>query len=345
MTKQKKILIAPLNWGLGHATRCIPIIDELLRQGADVMLASDGDALQLLKSEYPQLKTYQLPAYNIRYPFENMVLSMGSQMPKILRGGIKEYFWLKDFLKTNPVDIVISDNRFGFFNKNVKSIFMTHQLNIQAPLSGIVDRVNYFFINKFDICWVPDYDGEPNLAGVLSHGGVAEKIKVQYLGALSRMKKLDFPKHYKAIFVLSGPEPQRTFFEKKIIEQLTHLTKNLDARSQYILVRGITQPTNVLTENKNIEIHNYLTTNILNEKIASSEVLFARSGYSTVMDIASMNSRAVLVPTPGQTEQEYLANILMKNNSVFTQKQSDFNISESLVAVQSVKGFNNFFAQ
>jgi Glycosyltransferase family 28 C-terminal domain len=353
LAKQKKILIAPLNWGLGHATRCMPIINELLVQGADVQLASDGVALDLSKKEYPQLLCHELPSYDIRYPFDSMVLSMAAQSPKILRGCVKEHIWLKKFLQNNKIDIVISDNRFGFFNKNVKSIFMTHQLNIQAPFRPIVDFINAFFIKKFNECWIPDFDGEPNIAGSLSHGGLANSLIVKYLGSLSRMKKLKVEKKYKAIFVLSGPEPQRTIFEKKILEQLSRLEIETEAspptpstrggqRPQYILIKGQPNSTQSIEKYKNIEIHNFMTASDLNIKILESEVLVARSGYSTIMDLVNLGSPAVLIPTPGQTEQEYLADNLMQKGVFYTQKQADLDITRALEAVKKYPGFGIF---
>lgn len=355
MTQSKKILIAPLNWGLGHATRCIPIIDELLRQGAEVILASDGAALELLKKEYPHLPCHTLPAYNIRYPFESMLLSMAFQMPKILRGCIKEHFWLNNFLKKNKIDIVISDNRFGFYNKKVKSIFMTHQINIAAPFQTIVNKINHYFIKRFDICWIPDFENAPNLAGKLSHFEGVNALKTQYLGALSRMKKYVVEKKYKAIFVLSGPEPQRSILEKKIIEQLQKEDNSLDASPQprfildvvpsFLLIRGVTIKDDFNFNYKNIEIHNYLTTKDLNQKILESEVMVARSGYSTIMDLVNLGMKAILIPTPGQTEQEYLATELMKKHIFYSQTQGEFNLESALIEVKNCTGFVNFFSK
>jgi uncharacterized protein (TIGR00661 family) len=340
LIKTKKILVAPLNWGLGHATRCIPIIHALQEQGATVFLASDGSALDLLKKEFPDLPTFELPAYNVRYIFPNMVLSMALQMPKILRGVFSEYFWLKRFIKTHGIDIVISDNRYGLYNKAAYSVFMTHQVNIKAPMSFVVNAINRFFIKKFDICWIPDFEDAPNLAGVLAHGGLVKKLKVQYLGALSRMKKEEFAKRYDGIFVLSGPEPQRTILEGKILMQL----KNADLASyKFALIRGVTDGKKLENNAQNLEIHNYLTTKTLNKKILESTILIARSGYSTIMDLAALGTKAILIPTPGQTEQEYLADELTTQKIFFTQKQENLDLEKALVAVKSYEGFGNLY--
>ena len=345
MTKPKKVLIAPLNWGLGHATRCIPLINEFQRQGAEVILASDGAALQLLKSEYPHLTCHELPPYDIRYPFDSMVLSIMVQMPKILRGCVNEHIWLNNFLKKNKVDVVISDNRFGFYNKQVHSIFMTHQINILTPFQTIVNQINHYFIKKFDACWIPDYENPPTLAGKLSHPTSKNTLQVTYIGALSRLKKQAVEKKYKAIFVLSGPEPQRTKLEKIILQQLQSqvLSSQNELQDQYCLVRGVTTK-DVLDDNyKNIDIHNYLTTKDLNQKIAESEFMVARSGYSTIMDLAALGMNALLIPTPGQTEQEYLAYELMRNKVFYSQTQAEMDLQQAFTEMKNYRGYVNFF--
>lgn len=342
MIKSKKVLIAPLNWGLGHATRCIPIIQAFEQQGATVFLASDGAALQLLKKEFPKLPAFELPAYDVRYIFPNMVLSMAVQMPKILRGVWQEHFWLKRFIKTNDIDIVISDNRYGFYNKAVYNIFMTHQINIQAPFSFLVNAINRFCIKKFDVCWIPDFENVPNLAGTLSHGGLVKSLNVQYLGVLSRMEKKDIVSRHDAIIVLSGPEPQRTILEHKILFQLKneHFSK-----SSFVLVRGVTDDKNIDFALKNLEIHNYLTTDDLNKKILESEIMIARSGYSTLMDLVSLGVKALLIPTPGQTEQEYLAKQLEQQKLFFTQTQKNLDLKTALEKAKDYKGFGNLFVK
>jgi UDP-N-acetylglucosamine transferase subunit ALG13 len=354
---QKKILVAPLNWGLGHATRCIPIIEELLHQGAEVILASDGEAYQLLKREFPNLEIHLLPAYNIHYPPStrgSMVLSMAYQMPKILRGALMEHFWLKNFLKNTPVGAVIADNRYGFFSRKTRSVFMTHQVNILMPFpffQTLVNAVNHFFIKKFDVCWIPDFEFEPNLAGVLSHGHFPKNLKIKYLGILSRFAKKDSHKvgevsnlpdltakspKYRAAIILSGPEPQRSILEEKIRLQLALVTTEL---APFLLIRGTLKPYNANEPIPNLEIHDLLTSGILKQKMSESAVVICRSGYSSIMDLVALQKPAILIPTTGQTEQEYLATELMRQNQFFSISQDQFDLMSSLNAYQK---FNNF---
>ena len=390
--KKKTVIVAPLNWGLGHATRCIPIIDALQEAGATVILASDGGALALLQREFPHLRAVELPAYDIRYPFRSMLLSMAVQGHKILRGCLLEYFWLKNFLKNEDIDAVISDNRFGFFSRKTHSIFMTHQVQILMPirfLQPFVNAVNHFFIRRFDALWIPDVASEQNLASDLAHGFFVEKLSkkltINYLGTLSRMKNFTAELKYRAIIVLSGPEPQRTFLEEKIFNQLEKIISDKKeipqllrhlamTSSQFCLVRGIGVERkrlgnfesflNVcrafisakkLTHQKaavekkewihEIEIHNILTGKELNQKIMESEVVICRSGYSSLMDLLVLQKKALLIPTVGQTEQEYLADELARQNRFVSQHQDALDLPKAFAELPQTTGFADFLQE
>jgi UDP-N-acetylglucosamine transferase subunit ALG13 len=356
LTEKKTVIVAPLNWGLGHATRCIPIIEALERVGVTVILASDGGALDLLKREFPHLRALELPAYNIRYPFRSMLLSIGIQGHKILRGGILEYFYLKKLLKTEKIDAVISDNRFGFFNRAVKSVFMTHQVQILMPFSFLqpfINAVNHFFIRRFDALWIPDKVGENNLAGDLAHGKfvdvLSKKLPIQYLGTLSRMSYFSTEQKYRAIIVLSGPEPQRTLLEKKLLVQLETLilTPKLPPQypSDFCFVRGVAHHVTHFGRQANIEFHDVLTTTNLNQKIMESEVVICRSGYSSLMDLVALQKRALLIPTEGQTEQEYLADTLARQNRFVCQAQNALNLEKALSELPQTIGFTDFLQE
>jgi spore coat polysaccharide biosynthesis predicted glycosyltransferase SpsG len=359
LTEKKTVIVASLNWGLGHATRCIPIIEALQAEGATVILASDGGALDLLKREFPHLRALELPAYNIRYPFRSMVLSIAVQGHKILRGAVLEYFWLKKLIKKEKIDAVISDNRFGFFNRGVTSIFMTHQVQILMPirfLQPFVNAVNHFFIRRFDALWIPDNVGDKNLAGDLAHGTFVEKLSkkltINYLGTLSRMKYFSTEIKYRAIIVLSGPEPQRTILEKKILIQmekifLTQKKGTPQYKSAFCLVRGVVNqqlPVKIKGQ-ENIEVHNVLTTNDLNQKIMESDAVICRSGHSSLMDLVALQKHALLIPTPGQTEQEYLGHELARQNRFLCQQQDSLNLEKALSELPQTTGFTDFLQE
>jgi len=323
----KNILVAVLNWGLGHATRCIPIIDELERQGAHVILASDGDALLLLQQKYPHLKTIELPAYNIHYKGNNMFLNIAPQIPKILKAIRLERKKLDSIIKEHKITTIISDNRYGMYHKDVYSIFVTHQLNIQVPsklLGTIVAKCNHYFIQKYDECWVPDTPTEPSLAGILSHQ--AKLKNVHYIGALSRMSltaKIAFKREL--IVILSGPEPQRTYWEEQIIEQAQQLPFDC------LIVGGKPKTQEKKQLAANVDWQSFMNEKELQAAILESKVVVARSGYSTIMDLVALEcDRVLLVPTPGQTEQEYLAKRFAEMGIFACQTQENFSLAKGV---------------
>ncbi len=321
-----KILIAPLNWGLGHATRCIPIIRELIEQGADVFIGSDGAALKLLREEFPHLTHLELPAYNIHYKTSNMFFNMATQLPGIWGAIRQEHSVLSDLYKKYQFSAIISDNRFGCFHPKVHSIFLTHQVNIKTPFIFTNKIINYFnhrFIKKFNTCWVPDFEKGHRISGELSNGN----IKKEFIGNLSRFKHKTLTKKYDAAIVLSGPEPQRTFLEEEILNQI----KNINL--SFILIKGKVETSAIRTEN-NVDIISYMTSTDLNQVFLESRFVIARSGYSTIMDLAKTKNPALLIPTPGQTEQEYLADYYSNQNIFITQKQGALNISKALDLLQ-----------
>lgn len=346
MSKPKKILIAPLGWGLGHATRCIPIIRELQKQGANILLASDGRALLLLKQEFPQLPSFELPSYDVTYSSKNMVWNIGMQFPKILQAIWLEHRTVRQLANREDIDGIISDNRFGCFMGDRKCVFITHQVNIQLPfflLNKIANYFNHLIINKFQACWIPDTEAEPNLAGLLSHNPPYFLMKkTRYIGALSRMEKSDsiIEQRYDAIAVLSGPEPQRTELEQAIIAQAAQIPE-----IHFLIVQGKPEAQqNVASfQSKNIEMIASMTGKELNQAIYSSGIFIGRSGYSTVMDLAKLGKQAILIPTPGQTEQEYLAKKLQTENQIFTQQQQELNLREGLAAASNHTGFRGDF--
>ncbi len=335
-TKTKRVLVAPLNWGLGHATRCMPIINELLRQDIEVIIASDGTALELLKKEYPTLKYLKLPAYKVTYGLGNMVWNIGKQIPKIGFAILSEWFVLQRLIKKYDIDVVISDNRYGCWSWKIPTIIMTHQVNIKIPirwLESIVNVSNHLALRFFDTIWIPDFRNEPSLAGDLSHGFSLTKVK--YIGVLSRMKKMEVKQDFDIGIILSGPEPQRTFLEEKLVKQIEFIHQNIDNEISFLLVKGKTD-SEEFKQSENLEIYGYLTAEILNKKMMACEVIVARSGYSTLMDLVKMNKKVAFIPTPGQTEQEYLVKNL-ENQGIYWKSQKDFELEEVIEKIGDLK--------
>ena len=329
ITSQKhRILIAPLEWGLGHATRCIPIINELLAQHCEVFIAAEGATFYLLKEEFPALNFLPLMGYRMKYSRKKYFLpwKLLSQFPKIAFTINKEHQWLKKIVKENKIDAVISDNRFGMYHKKVPSVYITHQLLIKTGNSfteKIAQRIHYYFIKKYNECWVPDFEVN-GLAGDLSH---PQKLpgKIKYIGALSRFKLNSVEKKYDLLVSISGPEPQRTIFEDQVLKELSTYG------GKVLFIRGLPENNETLkNENTLLEIKNHLSAEQLNEAIPASAMVISRCGYTTIMDLVKLQKKAILVPTPGQTEQEYLAKYLMENKMFYTINQKDFVLPNAL---------------
>lgn len=347
MDNRKRILVAPLNWGLGHATRCIPIIRGLLDHDLEPIIASDGDALALLKKEFPQLSFVEFPSYNIQYAekAKYFKLKMLWDTPKILKAIAAENRQTRQLVECLGICGIISDNRLGVSCKKVPCVFITHQLNVlTGTTTWFSSQVHQRIIKKFDECWVPDVKGEPNLSGRLGHL-TRDKPAIKYIGALSRLNTLDEEKIYDLMVLISGPEPQRSMLETKVLKQLSGYA------GEVIFIRGKIEAQQEITRKDRILIYNYMNTEQLEKAFNQSELVLSRSGYTTVLDLAKLGKRAFFIPTPGQYEQEYLAKRLEKQRLVPYCKQEDFDIEmlervsdfKGLSAVDSELNLNSFF--
>jgi UDP-N-acetylglucosamine:LPS N-acetylglucosamine transferase len=332
---QKRLLVAPLDWGLGHATRCIPLINKFLTEGFTVVIAADGPIANLLKEAFPNTVILRLPGYEVTYPEGQRGLrrSLLGQWPRVSKAIKMEQKWLANLLATEHFDAVISDNRYGLYHPTVPCVFITHQLMIQTGstlTNTLLQRWHYRMINRFSACWVPDTAEADNLSGKLAHPKTMPAIPVAYIGPLSRMKKQkDGKKTIGLCIVLSGPEPQRTYFEKIILEQLKPLCISV------ILVRGLPNKNEkIVPPNKYTVVHNHLPGEALSAAMQSAEFVLCRSGYSSVMDLVTLACRAILVPTPEQTEQEYLAESLKQKQIAFSVSQQNFNLAKALNEAQ-----------
>jgi predicted glycosyltransferase len=330
-----KVLVAPLDWGLGHATRCVPIVRELIAQGCSVLLAGEGKTKALLQLEFPTVPFVDLPGYRIEYASSGWGLAakIVAQIPKILSAIKEEQAWLEKIVEEEKIDAVISDNRYGLFNKKIVSVFITHQLLIKAPgkiAEDFLQKINYQYINKFDECWVPDAAGEANLAGLLSHPAELPSVPAHYIGTLSRFTSDQFTadKGY-LLILLSGPEPQRTLLENQLLEELKEFTEPA------VFVRGLPEGDDKLKVNENVTVFSHLPATELEEKIKGASFVISRCGYSTVMDLAVLKKRSILIPTPGQTEQAYLARHLMQKSFAFCVEQKKFRLKNVLALVAS----------
>lgn len=333
--RKPRVLVAPLDWGLGHATRCIPIIYELLEQGASVWLAAEGAQADLLKTEFPDLPILPLRGYEVRYSRQarHFTRTILTQLPRISRRINQEHHWLKAMMQQYHFDLVLSDNRYGLYHPDAYCILITHQLQIQHhwgnKVKQLLRRWHYSRISRFRECWVPDLPRPDDLAGELAHPAAMPDIPVYYIGHLSRLKPVTtsiLPRH---LFIsLSGPEPQRTLLEEKIIEQISHY------EGTAVIVRGLPQASRFIPSTGDIRFYNHLDSRDYAAEMQKAQWVISRSGYSTIMDIARMGKESILIPTPGQTEQEYLSWYLQQKQWALAGNQDTFDLNQLLAQAQ-----------
>lgn len=315
-----KILIAPLNWGLGHASRCLPLIVRHLKAGDEVVLAGDGDSLALLRKHFPALRFYTLPSLHLRYSAGNSQIgAILCALPRIALAAVRDHRALREILKKEAFDLVISDNRFGLFASNTRCAYITHQLMIAMPngvhwLEPMAYRLHQQLIQHYTECWIPDTAEAPGLSGALAHRFPLPK-NARYIGPLSRFEYVatdEDEEEWDVVAVLSGLEPQRTMLEKAIIEEY------LRSDQRVLIVRGQVSAPPMAIHKQNITLRPYMPDSRLAAALLSARTVISRSGYSSIMDYAALGLLEKqqrgevclrLVATPGQPEQEYLAQL------------------------------------
>ncbi|HLX91527.1 MAG TPA: glycosyltransferase [Puia sp.] len=300
-------------------------------RGAQVIIACGASQKALLSAEFPQIRFVHLPGYDLKYGDSRTMtrVKIIFQIPKILIWIKSENRWLRRFIADERPNGLISDNRYGLHSGEIPCIFMTHQLKIFSGFGRRADRIlqnlSYRFIRQFAACWIPDSPEEPGLAGSLSHPENLPALPLDYIGSLSRFQATAQPfKKGELLVLLSGPEPQRTILENKILEEI----KAYPGKAN--LVRGLPAKAAPLRTSFHISAHNHLPAYELNRLLIDAEFVICRSGYSSIMDIAALGKKSIVVPTPGQAEQEYLARHLFKQHLVFSTGQKDFSLGRAL---------------
>ena len=284
----------------------------------------------MLEKEFTGLEYIQIEGYDVRYGDKkgNFITSILSQLPRLYSIIRRERAWLDEQMKLHQFDLIISDNRYGLYHPECYSVFITHQLNVISGLGVGADRllrrIHYSFLRRFTACWVPDAEGNINLSGILGHPTELPEPTL-YLGPLSRMENLPAKSSLDLLIVLSGPEPQRTILETILLSQLTKF------QGDWLLVRGLPS-----AEETGIPYTvNYLGTTALNQFLCDAGMVICRSGYTSIMDLAKLQKKAILIPTPGQTEQEYLATHLDEQGIFLRARQQIFQLDESLKKAES----------
>ena len=332
MKHKKNILVCPLDWGLGHATRIVPIIEMFLHKGANVIIAADNAPFEYLKQRFENCSFIKLPGFVPKYPKgKSMALKMAMQFPEMKNQAVKANKLLQDIIDKRKIDIVVSDNRYELYSPKAYSIFVSHQINIktvglQKLVSPFISWQANSYIKKFDELWIPDFKENSNLSGNLSHGVKMPIREFSFIGPLSRFSNVNIAhrkNEFDVMVILSGPEPQRSILEDKLEKQL--LKTNL--KTVFLLGKP---DSNTSETKKNILKVPHLQDKEFAQMIVNSELIISRPGYSTIMDLVVFGKQAVFIPTPGQTEQEYLANRLEKQGSYFYQQQDEVDVEKAI---------------
>lgn len=328
-----RILVAPLDWGLGHAARDVPIIRRLLELDARPVIGADKGPLALLRDEFPRLPWVRIPGLEVSYSKSRSQLwSMARQFPAMM-ASVRVEAATFDRIRTDlDLDAVISDQRFGIRSGDLPSVIVTHQIFPFTPFAqGLMRTLNRSYLSRFDRCWIVDRAQAPGLAGDLAHGR-SMPGNARYIGTMSRMRPAGHARRCRIAAVISGPEPQRTLLETILVDHLRAID------GDHLLVLG--QP-GIGTERrvKNIRIVPHLDAGALEQAMCSAELIVSRSGYSTLMDLMAIGRPALIIPTPGQPEQEYLAELHQRTGRFIVQPQHGIDLRAAMERAASVGAF------
>jgi len=318
----------------------VAVIDVLLNKETNVIIAADNGPLEFLKQRFESCEFIKLPGFVPTYPRSGaMALTMALQYPKMKKQAKIANKRLQEIIKEKKIDIVISDNRYELYSTEAYSVLVTHQIKIQTKglqkiFAAFIKSQLHNYIKKYDELWIPDFENPPWLSGNLSHGRKMPINNYTFIGPLSRFKITnikDSTKKYDVMVILSGPEPQRSIFEELLEEQFL----KTDLKVVFLLGK----PDNQDSEFKeNIVKMPHLPDVKFAEMIMSSDLIISRPGYSTIMDLAVFGKNAIFVPTPGQTEQEYLAETLEKQGSYYFQEQDKLDVQVAIHKSRSYRG-------
>jgi UDP:flavonoid glycosyltransferase YjiC (YdhE family) len=329
----KRIIIAPLDWGLGHTTRCVPIIKHLRFLGHNILFAGNGEQQAFISQTFPDIDLIMLEGYRVRYSKRALMFTLLWQMPRLLKTIQAEHKWLKKVAAEQKIDTIISDNRYGLWHDDIPSVILTHQPNVLTGLGKAVDRLvrrlHYKYLGRFGGVWIPDLAGVRNLGGALSH---PQKLPTHshYVGWLSQFETPKSSSSRHILILLSGPEPQRSLLANKLWNQ----AKALDQEIVFVEGKAGVIRTDIPKHIRHIALANG---NQLQSLIENASLVVCRSGYSTLMDLALVGKPAVLIPTPGQTEQEYLAASLAERGMFVTVRQKDIDLAQAIGASQDLR--------
>jgi hypothetical protein len=319
----ERVLICPLGWGLGHASRVIPIISHLIKRGCTVIFAGDESSLTLLNIRFPKNQSIYFPSISVRFSKKGSFFSLFVIALKVIKRTISENRELQKIINQHKIDLVISDNRYGLYSEEIPSVLITHQLHIVFPkpfhwFESIGEWYVLRYANRFTECWVPDNPEGFRLSGELSQPNRLPG-KIKFIGLLSRFyghKPVEVITTWDLVAIVSGPPPHRDIFESELVD----IANRLNLKT--LIIQGLPLESNGQVKGM-ATLAPHLPDGEMANAILSAKFVICRSGYSTVMDLLALGRNALLIPTPGQTEQEYLAEYFAKNRIFKKCIQSD----------------------
>lgn len=336
------VLFSPLNWGLGHASRDIPIIRELLARGHDVTVASSGNALELLRKEFPECRFIVFEDYPVPYSSTRFFLpKFTAYLPIMMKALAEERRNLARILSRDRYDLIISDNRMGVYSKDIPSFFITHQLRFSVPfflwpVELATLYVNGYFHKKFTGVIVPDNPPGPNaISGKLSRSSFrVTNVRTFYSGILCSTKKMDVREDLDFLVIISGPEPQRTKLEEIMLSRITELP------GEKVVLLGSPRKNSFRQLDESTRVYSYVPTDVKVELMNRAKFVISRSGYTTMMEIAELGKRrGLFIPTPGQTEQEYLSRFYRKMGWFLSRSQYRLDLLRDVERAMDYSGF------
>lgn len=327
----KRILFAVHDWGLGHASRSLLLIRALVERGDSITVVSAaGDGMRLLQSELGDACRFvsyrDIPKPFSRWP-AMFYLRMSLATPWVLARMRSEHRFVEALVAREHYDCVVSDSRFGMWSANIPSYCILHSLRQIIPgrprwMERLVERGQRDLTKGFTRILIPDIEEQQGLSGELGHDPVIDwgVDRLCYIGPLSGISRTDAPVDIDCFFSISGIEPQRSILEKRVLAALPQLDGRI------VVTLGRPAQAGSCRQSGNATVHGYLDRKAQGEMLNRARLVMTRSGYTTLMELAELGQRALLVPTPGQSEQEYLARFHHQRGHVWstTQRNLDF---------------------
>lgn len=335
-----KVFFGVLNMGLGHATRSLPLINEFQRRGWQIAIGSNGRALAFLRNELsPETLFLETPSYEIRYSrSDRFVSNLLFQIPRVAwRIGAEQRFCRQMARKIKP-DLIISDNCYGLHHRDIPSYFISHQIYFALPkgwqmFTGFAGAPNRYFHGKYKAVIIPDLPGADGglLSGELSR--IPDSATdYHYTGILSSVAQGKPQNDIDLLISISGPEPQRTILEKRILKDVEAIEGNK------VLLLGKPEKSELLFQRPGLRVYSHLPREKMQQMMRDARMIVSRSGYSTLMELLELNKRAFFIPTPGQTEQVYLAERFRRQGHYFSVAQKRLDLPANLQEAEKYPG-------